>query len=170
MKKSKVDKFMTRVMMFCWKHKFAIGLSTAMIGAYCIGSHNQEAKFKAQQKAIDDEKARQERVRQYEENLKAHYEDPANQLSCGGVVVDDAFDEGDGTASMILSQVPLEKLGEFGEAVKERMISHPGTMEPEDLSDILGHNPHCDVVITIYPGEEKEVEEPCQEHTSNSTD
>lgn len=156
MKESKVDRFMTRVMMFCWKHKFSIGLSTAMIGVYCIGSRNQEAKFKAQQKAIDDEKARQERIRQYEEEQKAYLEDPANQLSCGGVVIDDVWDEGCGAANLILSQVPLEKLGEFGEAVKERMISHPGAMEPEDLSDILGHNPHCDVVVTIYPGEETE--------------
>ena len=155
MKESKIDRFMTRVMVFCWKHKFSIGLSTAMIGAYCYGAHKQSEVYKAQETAIQKEKEFQEWIRQMDEETKAHYEDPANQLSCGGVVVDDVCEEGCGTANLILSQVPLEKLGEFGEAVKERMISHPGTLEPEDLSDILGHNPHCDLVVTIYPGEEK---------------
>lgn len=160
MKENKSDRFMTKVMVFCWKHKFAIGLSTAMLGAYCYGAHNQEKTYKAQQKAIDEEKARQERIAQYEAEMKAYREDPANQLSCGGVVMDgpsesDAWND---MIDMTLVNTPLNKMGELGEAIKERLTkgANTGALHAENVGDILSNNPRCDVVLSIYPGNTEE--------------
>lgn len=160
MKSNKFERAMARMLVFCWKHKFAIGLTTGMIGAYCIGAYQQSEKFKAQEEAIRKEKEQQERRQALEDAAKAHYEDPANQLKCGGVVIDDAWDEGDGVANMILGQVAVSDMGALGEAIRERMASNSGLMDPKDLNDILNSNPHCDLVISVYPGEPKQEEEP----------
>lgn len=148
MKESKFDKIVTKVMMFCWKHKFAIGLGTAMIGAYCLGI------------------PRQERLAQYKAEQEAYYNDPANQLSSGGVVVDDAWDEGDGVANLTINNVPIESMGDFGEALIERLRTNPGLMEQQDVNDILDHNPQCSLLICLYPNKEEEK----NTNEENSTD
>ena len=154
MKETKFDKIMNKVLVFCWKHRFAIGLGTTMLGAYCVGAHNQKETYKAQQKAIDDKKESQWRLARYQAEWKEYCENPANQLSSGGVVTDDAWDEG-GTVNMILNDVPLDSMGAFGEALIERLRTNPGCMEQQEVNYILDNNPMASLVVCLYPTDEE---------------
>lgn len=144
-----------------WKYGWQLGLLTSALGiSWGLGRACQKNANKAAEEASRKEEERKRRAQEFEENWKAYIADPKNHLGDCGVITDDFWDEGCDNAvipNMIVNDVPIEKLGEFGEELMKRAHDGDkhGLMEPEDLAKAIDENTKCSIVISMYHDEEE---------------
>lgn len=147
-----------------WKHGWKLGLVASALGvSWSLGRACQRNANKAADEAAKKEEERKRRAQEFEENWKAYVADPKNHLGDCGVITDDFWDEGCDNAvipNMIVNDVPIEKLGEFGEELMKRAHDGDkhGLIEPEDLAKAIDENAKCSIVISIYHDEEEKEE------------
>lgn len=128
-----------------------------------LDGHARRMPIRRPRKLQKKEEERKRCAQEFEENWKAYAADPKNHLGDCGVITDDFWDEGCDNAvvpNMIVNDVPIEKLGEFGEELMKRAHDGDkhGLMEPEDLAKAIDENTKCSIVISMYHDEEEKEE------------
>ena len=165
---------MDKAYTFIWKHKFGIALGATLIGAYCSGRSAQKNIYAEQQKAIEKERERQKRIEEYEQQMKEYRENPENHVCGDGLIVDDWWDEGgldEGVcANIIIGDISLDKMGELGQALKERAGKGGcGSMEPDVLNLLLNGETECSIVLSVVEKEQNEAPETAEEESVKET-
>ena len=147
-----------------WKYGWQLGLVASALGvSWGLGRVCQKNANKVAEEAAKKEEERKRYAQECEERWKAYIADPKNHLGDCGVVTDDFWDEGCDDVvvpNMIVNDVPIEKLGEFGEELMKRAHDGDkhGSIEPEDLAKAIDENAKCSIVVSIYHDEEVKIE------------
>lgn len=155
-KQNKVTQFVVRHRMGLLK----IGGVLALLGMAWLGGCSQQAAENRE----EEEKARREqeladRQKEFEEKRRQYEADPNNHLGDCGLIEDDFWDEGFEWVNMIVNDIPLSKMGEFGQELIRRAHdgkSH-GCIDRDDpeaagvYEDLINENAHCSIMISIFP-------------------
>lgn len=140
------DDIIDRVLVFCWRHRFAIGMTASVLGGFCYGRSTQ----KDENKKIEEENEHKKQIEEWNRKRAEYEADPKNHVCRNGIVEDDwwaevCWDEEKecvctDNANIIVNNISEEELGELGQALKERAAKGGcGCMEPDLLNDILSN-------------------------------
>ena len=154
---TKFEQRINKVCVFVWKHKFAFGLGAGMLGAYCCGRGRQKDIYQKQNEAIEKEREQHRRIEEAQKAREAYVNDPKNHLGDAGIVdwEEQYADEEDLTrieaVGLSVDEVPIDKMGEFGEELIKRLAAS------EETEDIANNPGKC--YVTVYVNRNRSEEE-----------
>lgn len=153
----------TKAKVFWWKHGWKIAgiaglLGMAYIGGKCEETHRRNVADKALKVAAEEAEKREAQEQEWKRKREEYEADPKNHLGDCGLVEDDFWDEGDSSpkwVNMIASDIPMDKLGKFGqELIKRAANSKLSEEDSTNLDDVVNENSVCSVLITICKNED----------------
>lgn len=178
-KQNKVTQFVVRHRMGLLK----IGGVLALLGMAWLGGRSQQAaENKEEREKAQREHERENLRKEFEEKRRQYEADPKNHLGDCGLVEDDFWDEGcddQPVINMIISEIPLSKMGELGQEIMKR--AHDGQShgcidrdDPEAAAvyeGIINENAMCSILISLLQEDSSETAaEPAEDADKKAMD